>query len=337
MDYFELQDFNKRIGLNTDLKNISKKICDVYNLGEFISNELIAIGYEDYNYYLITSKGKYCVKIFSNFRTKDDIKNYLERIKMVANSSTNSPKPLIINNDISLSLTYENNHYDICVFEYIDGKNYFELHEKPSNEEIKELAKQTAIINNLDIKPKFIYDAWAIINFEEEYKQKRKYLPEKYQGEFDKLLKELKNINFDKLPKAFVHGDIINTNVMKDNNSKIWIIDFAVSNYLPRIIDLAVISCNMCLDEISKNKTYENIKLLLSEYNKYNKLTDYELEVFGIFYKLANAMHILQPIFIAKTEGDSEENQYWLNEGIVGYSFSDDEKLSKILSKKESY
>ena len=75
---------------------------------------------------------------------------------------------------------------------------------------------------------------------------------------------------------------------MVDNNSKVWIIDFAVSNYLPRIIDLAVTSCNMCLDKKSKDKTYENIALHLSEYNKYNKLTDYELKTFGTFYKLAN-------------------------------------------------
>ena len=64
MNTFELQDFNKRIGLNTDLKNISEQICNKYNLGNFVSNELITIGYEDYNYYLTTSKGKYCVKIF---------------------------------------------------------------------------------------------------------------------------------------------------------------------------------------------------------------------------------------------------------------------------------
>ena len=102
---------------------------------------------------------------------------------------------------------------------------------------------------------------WAIINFEKEYKQKRKYLSKEYQVEFDKLLEELQRIDFNQLPKAFVHGDIINTNVMKDNNSKIWIIDFAVSNYLPRIIDLAVISCSMCLDENSKDKTYDNITL----------------------------------------------------------------------------
>lgn len=333
MDTFELQDFNKRIGLNTDLKNISEQICSQYNLGGFISNELITIGYEDYNYYLTTTKGKYCVKIFNNIRTRQDIVNYLERIRVVANSQINAPKPLKINNDIVLELDYKKNHYDICVFEYIDGKNYFELNQKASKEIIKELAKQTAMINQLDIKPDFIYDSWAIINFEEEYKNKREYLSDKYKEEFDKLLTKFKCIDLDKLPKGFVHGDIISTNVMLDSTNKVWIIDFAVSNYLPRIIDLAVISCNMCLDNSSKENTYENIALLVSEYNKYTPLSEYELSAFRTFYKLANAMHILQTQYIIKTDGDSVENEYWLNEGIVGYSFSDDEKFLKILRK----
>ena len=333
MDTFELQDFNKRIGLNTDLKNISEQICSQYNLGGFISNELITIGYEDYNYYLTTTKGKYCVKIFNNIRTRQDIVNYLQRIRVVANSQINAPKPLKINNDIVLELDYKKNHYDICVFEYIDGKNYFELNQKASKEIIKELAKQTAMINQLDIKPDFIYDSWAIINFEEEYKNKREYLSDKYKEEFDKLLTKFKCIDLDKLPKGFVHGDIISTNVMLDSTNKVWIIDFAVSNYLPRIIDLAVISCNMCLDNSSKENTYENIALLVSEYNKYTPLSEYELSAFRTFYKLANAMHILQTQYIIKTDGDSAENKYWLNEGIVGYSFSDDEKFLKILRK----
>lgn len=331
MDSFELKEFNKRINLNTDLKNISKQICIQYDLGEFVSNELITIGYEDYNYYLTTSKGKYCVKIFNKERTKEDIKNYLDRIRAIANSEINSPKPLIVNNDIVLSLNYDNNYYDICVFEYINGKNYYEIGEKPNGDNIKEIAKQTAMIHNINIKPDFIYDAWAIINFKEEYTKKKNYLDDNYKEEFDKLLLEVNNMDIDKLPKAFVHGDIISTNVMLDINSKIWIIDFAVSNYLPRIIDLAVISCNLCLDKESKEKTYENISILLNEYDKYNKLSDYEIEVFGVFYKLANAMHILQTQFIICTDGDSDENQYWFNEGIIGYSFAEDEKLINLL------
>lgn len=331
MDKFELKDFNKRINLNTDLRNISKLICHNYSFGKFISNELITIGYEDYNYCLTTAKGKYFVKIFNKGRTTQDIKNYIERIRAVVKSEISFPKPLLFNGDITLPLDYEGNHYDICVFEYICGKNYFELKENPSCDVIKELAKQAAMINNLNIKPEFIYDSWGIMNFKQEYIKKRKYLTDKYKNEFDRLLIELNNINFENLPKGFVHGDIISTNVIIDQNSKVWIIDFAVSNYLPRIIDLAVISCNMCLVKKSKAKTYENISLLLCEYNKYNKLTNYELELFGTFYKLANAMHILQAQYIIQTYGDSEENQYWLNEGITGYSFNDDKSLIKAI------
>lgn len=331
MNSFELKEFNKRIGLNTELENISKEICFKYNLGDFISNELIKIGYEDYNYYLTTSKGKFCVKIFNKDRTIEDVENYLDRIRTIANSDVNSPKPFIINNDIFLSLNYNDNIYNLCVFECINGKNYFELQEKPSIEVIKELAKQTSIINNLTSKPNFIYDSWAIVNFIQEYTKKREFVSEEYKYEFDKLVNEIKTIDFEQLPKAFVHGDIISTNVMRDNNNKIWIIDFAVSNYLPRIIDLVVIACNMCLVKNSKERTFENISLLLSEYNKYNKLTNYEIKAFEILYKVANAMHILQTQYIIKTEGDSYENQYWLNEGIVGYSFGMDKMMSKSI------
>ena len=38
-----------------------------------------------------------------------------------------------------------------------------------------------------------------------------------------------------------------------------------------------------------------------------------------------------QPTYIIKTDGDSEENQYWLNEGMVGYSYYNDERFNKIL------
>ncbi len=94
------------------------------------------------------------------------------------------------------------------------------MQQDPESDVIKELANQTAMINNLDVKPNFIYDSWAIINFIEEYNKKREYLSDEYKNEFDKLVEELKNIDFEQLPKAFVHGDIISTNVMLDEDKK---------------------------------------------------------------------------------------------------------------------
>ena len=75
------QEFYDRINLNTNLENISKEICKKYNLDDYISDELILVGYEDFNYILNTTKGKYCVKIFNKERTNKDVNNYIDRIQ----------------------------------------------------------------------------------------------------------------------------------------------------------------------------------------------------------------------------------------------------------------
>lgn len=328
MENIELSSFYDRIGLNTNLDDISKKICKKYSIGDFVSSHIITIGYEDFNYTLITSSNKYCVKIFNNSRTEIELNNYIERITKITDSNINTPKPLKIYNKILYTLKYNNNIYNICVFQFIDGHNYYELNVKPTEEEIKFLARQTALINNIDYKPEFVYDYWAIINFKNEYLDKRKYIPNEYVKDFENLSEELEKLDLSKLPKGFVHGDIINTNVIKDKNNKLWIIDWSVSNYLPRIIDLAVLSCNMCLDKESFDKTKYNIEILLKEYNKTNELTDYELDKFNLLFKLANAMHIMYCSYINQTDGSSDENEYWLNEGKAGFEYS--KKIEKI-------
>lgn len=336
LDTAEIKNLYNRIGINSDIDSISRIICENYQLGDFKSYELIPIGYEDFNFFLFTTTGKYCVKIFSKRRSAENVINYLDRISAVSKSDVRSPKPLTNHGNISLSVNCNQLHYDICVFECIAGENYYELHEKPNWEDLAEIAKQAALINRIQTRPNFIYDAWAIGNFEKEYNQKKDCLSEKYKRAFSELLREYSSINPDVLPKAFVHGDIINTNVIKDNDSRIWIIDYAVSNYLPRIVELAVIACNLCLDEKSEDNTINRISFLLCEYNKYNKLQDCEINAFEVFYKIANAMHILQTQYIIRTEGDSPENSYWLNEGMVGYTFSECKSFFSRITKQYS-
>ena len=139
-----------------------------------------------------------------------------------------------------------------------------------------------------------------------------------------------------RLPHAFTHGDIISTNVMKDNNGKLWIIDFAVSNYLPRIVDLAVSSCNLCLNPDSIKETRSKTKMILKEYEKYNKLTDYEKEVFPIFFDIANAMGILQISYLISQGEASEEDKFWYDESEKGLEFSDKEFWKDICVKEEN-
>ena len=325
------QEFYDRINLNTNLENISKEICKKYNLDDYISDELILVGYEDFNYILNTTKGKYCVKIFNKERTNKDVNNYIDRIDLAATLNINTPKVYRVKNNCLQIIDINNNQYRLCVFEYVNGKSFYDLNEIPTEKEIKEIIKQMVYIHNSKLDSEYIYDKWTITNFIEEYKDKKNYLDKKYIDIFNKLTNRLEKVDFNKLVYSFVHGDIISSNVMKDKNNKLWIIDFAVSNYLPRIVDLAVTSCNLCLNPNSKVKTIESTKMILEEYQKYIKLNEYELETFPLFYDLANAMGILQISYLNSIGGASDEDKFWLEESEKGLSFSDNNFWNSII------
>ena len=312
------QEFYDRINLNTNLENISKEICKKYNLDDYISDELILVGYEDFNYILNTTKGKYCVKIFNKERTNKDVNNYIDRIELASTLNINTPKVYRVKNNYLQIIDINNNQYRLCVFEYVNGKSFYDLNEIPTEKEIKEIIKQMVYIHNAKLDSEYIYDKWTITNFIKEYKDKKNYLDKKYIDIFNKLTNRLKKVDFNKLVYSFVHGDIISSNVMKDKNNKLWIIDFAVSNYLPRIVDLAVTSCNLCLNPNSKVKTIESTKMILEEYQKYIKLNEYELETFPLFYDLANAMGILQISYLNSIGEASDEDKFWLEESEKG-------------------
>ena len=319
---YMLEEFYDRINLKSDLSDLSKVICKKYNLGQYISEEIILVGYEDFNFILTTDTGKFCVKVFNKERTSEDVQKYIDRIELANSLNINTPKVHNFNNGILCEIALNNVKFRLCVFQYIDGKSFYDLNEIPTETEIKNIIEQMAHIHNAKLESDFIYDKWTITNFVKEYEEKEKYLNNKYNEVFKSLAHKIADVKFEELPTSFVHGDIISSNVMKDSRHKLWIIDFAVSNYLPRIVDLAVTSCNLCINPESIDKTISSTKMILEEYQKYNKLTDYELECFPLFYDLANAMGILQISYLDSLGEISEEDKFWLTESEKGLSFS---------------
>jgi len=314
-----MEKFYKRIGYKGKIDDISLAICKDFKLGEFLSNKLILIGYEDFNFVLETTKGKYFVKIFSNFRKDEECRRYVDIMLKAVEKKVSFPK-LFKSEQSYLYITKINKtKLRLCVMEYINGKSYFSLGQKPNLDEIRYLAHQAALINSIDMKPEFVYDSWAIVNFLDEFRKKGEYLLPEDLRIIKPLIKEFEYMKIQELPHCFVHGDIIATNVMKDDNNKIWIIDFAVSNYYPRIQELAVLACNMFFDENSKLESEKNLKTALEEYQKTIQLTPRELEVLPKYIKLAHAMHILRANYEKVVEKDnSGESEYWLNQGRMG-------------------
>ena len=211
--------------------------------------------------------------------------------------------------------------FRFCVFEYINGENLFTLRHQYqiSEDEIRFLSCQAALINLLDIKPKLIYDDWAITSLHREFKEKGKYLEKEDYEIIERIDKEFEKLDLGKLPHCFVHGDILSQNVVRGKDGKLFIIDFSVSNYYPRIQELATFACDILFDEDDEERSERNLKIALEEYQKITKLTEREIETLPLYMQFAFVMDVLLTNYEKIVENNNaEENEFFLKIGRAG-------------------
>lgn len=312
--------FRARIGFEGNLDEISHLICKEYNLGNFLDYRLIPIGYEDFNFLLQTTTGRFFVKIFRATRTLKDCLRNVNIMLDVLKYGISIPQlyPSSKRNYLSF-LPVEKSTLRLCVMDFIEGKDLFTSKAEINKKDILSLASLASCLNSLTIKPPKIYDSWAIPNFPEEFKKKSKYLHPKDFVLMNPLIKKFNILEIPTLPHCFVHGDILRTNVIKDKSDKLWLIDFSVSNYYPRIQELAVLTCDVLFDKDNPFKSAQNLTLALNEYQKRIKLTPRELRSLPIYIKLAHAMHLLCANYEQiVNKNNSPENKYFLAIGKSG-------------------
>lgn len=296
-----------RISYKGDLKIVLRQVCKDYNLGEFYNFELNPTGYEDFNLVLITSSGKLFVKIFNSTRTEKECRRYAQIIEKVLEAGVSHPKLL----ESKQGKLYSFENIFLVVMEYIDGKNFLELNMMPNKSEVQFILKQAALINSIDFRPDFVYDSWAIPNFLKEYKEKSAVLTYQDKKLIEPQIGQFKNLKLEELPHCFVQGDILATNTMMDKNGEIFIVDFAVSNYYPRIIELAVLLSDLFFEM--------NTSFVVSKYQKYIQLTNIELELLPLYISFAHAMHLLRANYEKiVNKNNTIENNHFLELGRKG-------------------
>ena len=144
----------------------------------------------------------------------------------------------------------------------------------------------------------------------------------------DKAFNRFIKCNFKNLIYGFVHGDIIETNVIKNKNNKLYFIDFSVSNYQPRIVDLAVTICDLCLDLKNIEESKQKIKIFLNAYEKKSPLTNYEKECLQTFIICHQAITVLETTREKYLENNtSAENEKYLLKGKQGLQIVLNENL----------
>lgn len=315
--------FQRRINYQGDLKPLLQQICQDFDIGEYKSYEVVPIGYEDFNLFVSTDKSKYFVKVFGSFRDKSECSRYIEIMESVLKAGVSHPKLYKSTKGYLYEMVNDGLIDRLCVMQFVDGKIFYELQTIPSVEEMRFVIKQAALINKISIKPPLVYDQWAITNFLKEYEEKHQHLHSDDKNLIEPLVEVYKSLSIENLPYCFVHGDITKTNTMKSVTGDIYILDFAVANYYPRIQELAVLLCDLFFDPENPDDFIKNYNSALTEYQKYISLTDDEINKLPSYVRLAHAMHILLANYEkVANKNDSAENEYFLKTGKIGLKYT---------------
>lgn len=287
--------FFDRIDKIEDIGILSEQVCKEYNLGDYIDTSIIEIGYEDFNAIITTSMGKYFMKVFRNSRDDEEVREVIERAYVAEQSGVRSLKVLKNSNEnIITNINYNNSNFRLAIMEYIEGSNFFQLDREATLDELLKIADLASEFGNINYKPNFIYDTWAISSFIEEFDKKKQYVSKEYMQYIQPIYDEF------------------------------WVVDFSVSNYTARLNEIAVASSDFAVIEGKKQESEKRIKAMFERWAKNVGAIDFERNAFQILFRVQNAIDILNPSYEIAIGNNSEENKMYLELGKFGLTLDVD-------------
>lgn len=231
-----------RLDYAGELEPIVERVCEAYGIGTYSGHKVIEAGYEDCNVIIDTDQDRFMAKMFAKARKPEDIARYTEIMQHVLAAGVNHPELVTTIEDASV---FTDSGVSMVLMRFVEGKTFLELGRLPTADERAEILEQAAKINRLDYKPPYLFDSWAIPHIDSMLERVKKYVDPEDLRLVEQVKKRYEAIPVDDLPHAFVHGDIIKTNLVKADEGGIFVIDFSVANWYPRIQELAVIAANL--------------------------------------------------------------------------------------------
>jgi Ser/Thr protein kinase RdoA (MazF antagonist) len=207
----------------------------------------------------------------------------------------------------------------MVLMDFVDGRSFQEMDRVPNEEERTSILEQAVKVNGIDHHPSYLSDSWAIPNIGESYQKVKDFIGPDDLNLVDRVLDRYGEIPIDELPHCFVHGDFTKANVLKGDDGKIYILDFSVSNWYPRVQELAVIAANLFHEEGDGASLRDRVEYIMTVYGASNPLASVEKRYFYDYALAGVAMEFLgahQEKFL--NGNDTEETEYWMRLGREG-------------------
>ncbi len=308
-----------RLDYSGELSPVVDRVCVAYEIGQPTNFSVIETGYEDCNVIIETPKDKFVAKFFSKGRSQDDIARYTTIMEKAVEAGVNHPPLMKTGNENIVYTDNQANGISLVLMKFIEGKSFIELGRVPNSDERGTVIEQAVKVNSIDYHPTYLFDSWAIPNIKVMFEKVKKFLQSEDLKLVEQVITQYSEIPVDTLPHCFVHGDFTKANILKGDDGKIYILDFSVANWYPRIQELSVIVANLLHDKDNPSTLHERIDLVLNEYDRLKPLTDEERKYIYPYALAGVAMEFLgahQEKYI--NGNDTEETDFWMNLGRNG-------------------
>ena len=281
-------DPRERIAYEGELEPVFARVGEVYHLGGALGHEVVMTGYEDLNVVLNTESGKHFAKVFSADRTPDEVTRFGNIMSAVLGQGVQHPD--IYQQNHQLIYTDQESRLSMVVMKHVEGRTFYDTGQVPDDEELRQIMRQAVLINSVPIKPPFLYDSWAVQSLQDVFEPIKTRIPSEDAELIEGALTDFAGIDQARLPHCFVHGDLVKSNILKGDDSKIYILDFSVSNWYPRIQELAVIVGNLLNSEETTEPYLDTLKKAVKFYvSEGGELTEKEVKVLPAFARAASA------------------------------------------------
>ena len=290
----------EKLGNKIDLLKVSQLLCEKYQLGNYRRYHLIDTGIEDLNYCLEVENKKYLVKLFNKQRKREDFLDYIKKHKFLEDNKIAMPKILA---------HLEMQEVFLVIMEYVEGQDLFSSKERITKQDVMNLMRIVEKVHQIPNKTECIYDEYHLHHFIASYQMCVPFLSEEWRDIGEELKKQYCEIDFSQMPKTFIHGDLHKGNMMRDNQGKLYLIDFSSCGYSYRIIDVVEFINNTLFDyremEISKQRIHY--------FWEHCNLTDYERENVKILIMCYAFISIaLKQYDFCHNQNQRKENEYWI-------------------------
>lgn len=297
----------RRTDLTIPFTDFLKQLVLIYpKIGSIIDYKPILEGYEDANFFIKTDQGEYVLKIFykgRNIKNCQDYTRVLEESKAI-----NFPTmKLVEGNQGFLSLLDRKVYFFIT--NYFQGKNFDEV--KPSLKDMSVIARNLAILNNLNFPIEESYDSWGNKNLLKEFQLNSQDCNKDQLLLINQIIKELSRINLEQFTKVVIHGDLQRKHVLKNDLGDYCVLDFGCMSNAPKIIELSVYLAWFCLSSDLWQQKDKIIDKVINEYQKVYILSKKELDAIIPLIKASWAAYFFKTSILIKKGDSSLETKDW--------------------------